>query len=235
VRLLAALFCAAAALVLATPAAAQDENELGSRVLKRHPASSNGEPERRATLIWHTFTRCMAEKRGASVRRLLEVENADALQQTMAVLSREVQCNIGGPDMITGYSLNAPLDVQRGMYAEALLARMRHPLGLPALARVAVYHSGWNAVSGRSATVDEMAVCVADTNPGGVEALLATDANSREELAVFGALSASFGPCLVANTQLNATRVGVRAALAEALYHRVMAPAEPAPAQAASK
>lgn len=225
------LACALVALFAASPAFAQDL-EIGSLVHKRRALASESQSRERATMIWHAYARCVSEKRGATVHRLLDSEDPNEVGQLIPALTREVQCNIAGPDPASGWSLNAPFALQRGMYAEALLGKMRHPLALEPLVRVNEYHSRWAAVSGRDAVVDEMAICVAATNPSGVEALLATETDSPKELTAFGTLAQSFGPCLAANVQLNANRVAIRAALAEALYHRATAPTGPAPASA---
>jgi hypothetical protein len=174
----------------------------------------------------------MADKRSTSVHRLLDATTEEEAAVASTVLAREVQCIIPGPDTSMGWTLNAPVAIERGMYAEAMIAKMHHPLGLAPLAREREYHSPWNAVSGRAAVVDEMATCVAATNPAQIEALLRTASDSREELTAFAAIAPSLGPCLAANVQMNANRVGIRAALAEALYHRATAPTEPAPASA---
>ena len=73
--------------------------------------------------------------------------------------------------------------------------------------------------------MDDMAVCVAATNPSGVRALLATAPASVNEASSMATLSPTLGRCLQANAKLVGNRQSVRAALAEALYHRYATPA----------
>jgi hypothetical protein len=223
------LICAALTGLAALPASAQ-ELETGSLVNRRAPKPVGEHSSQRSVLAWHNFSSCIARKRENSVRALLDATTQAEVDKLRPAFTREIEClgAQGGSDFAEGVMLSAPVDIQRGMFAEALLDKMPHPLNLPALPRVREYHSAWLAVSGRDISVEEMAVCVAATNPAGIEAVIATVAETSQELDAIRALLPSFGPCLVNNVHLTANRQSMRAALAEALYHRAIAPAEPA-------
>jgi len=106
------------------------------------------------------------------------------------------------------------------MLAEAALEKTSADEALQPLAPQPSYEREWFMLTGRDRVVDEMAVCVADQTPAGVRALLATKPEGPEELAAVQALSATLGPCLPTGATLKANRQSLRAALAEALYHR---------------
>ncbi|MES2443681.1 MAG: hypothetical protein V4574_12690 [Pseudomonadota bacterium] len=219
----------ACAMLAAVPASAQDL-ETGSLVNRRAERPAGKQSDARAVQAWHGFASCMVRKRGESVRRLFDATTQAEVDKLDAAFTRELEClnTQTGSHFAGGLMLIAPVDVQRGMFAEALLDKMPRPLGLAPLARVPQYSSVWTAVSGRDRSVEEMAVCVAAINPAGIEALIATQPESRDELAAVRAVTPSLGTCLVANVRLTANRQSLRAALAEALYHRAMAPKAPA-------
>lgn len=108
----------------------------------------------------------------------------------------------------------------RGMVAEALLNGAQRAGQLAPLPPMKVYAANWFLLSGRPRPVDEMAMCVAETDPAGIEALLATAPASRAQSRALSALTPSIGNCLARGYQLNTMPTGLRSALAEALYHR---------------
>lgn len=223
-RIRAAACAATAALcVFAAPALAQDA-PLGSRLAqpqKMHNASADS----RAVIVGHSFAACMVRKRESMARRFLDAATVVEATSASTALFREVGCtNFAGMSGIEdGASVASSTDIWRGFLAEELLKRMP-PFTLQPLPRVQDYHSVWLDVSGRHPVVEEMAVCVAATNPAGIVSLLATTPESGEELAAMRSLSPSFGPCLQVDAKLTANRQSMRAALAEAIYHRVTAP-----------
>jgi hypothetical protein len=149
-----------------------------------------------------------------------------------------VQCfgAVFSNDMVEERHVAIPQDILRGMLAEAALGRSRAQAEtLQALPLQKVYQRNWFAVTGRHVTVDEMGACIADTNPGGILTLARTVPTSKEENAAFGGLMDSLGKCLRAGTRLQAGRQALRAALAEALYQRLNAPAPTVAAAPASE
>ena len=108
----------------------------------------------------------------------------------------------------------------RGMVAETLLKRSTTVRKLATLPQVSSYTAGWFAFTGRPQAVDEMAMCVAATNPGGIITLLGTKPGSPGQRQALTGLTPSLGACLAKGYQLDTKPAGLRAALAEALYHR---------------
>lgn len=115
--------------------------------------------------------------------------------------------------------------LMRGMIAEAAIRGSSAAAGLqPLPLQQKRYVRPWFAATGRDPSVDEMSACIADTNPGGILALVATVPNSAEESWTIGDLSPSLKRCLAAGTRLHADRTALRAALADALYQRLRDP-----------
>jgi hypothetical protein len=99
-------------------------------------------------------------------------------------------------------------------------------MALPALPlRHGFYKRGWFGGSSRSAVVDEMGACVADTAPSGISTLLRTTPYTPEEKAAFASLTPVMARCLSAGAKLIGNKQSLRAAMADALYPRVMDPA----------
>jgi hypothetical protein len=123
----------------------------------------------------------------------------------------------------------------RGDLAEEFIKRSWHynASRLQPLPIQKVYSRAWFGFTGRNVSVDEMAACVADTNPAAVLALIDSEPFSNAEATAFGNLIPSLGPCLRAGTKLEGKKEPLRAALSEALYQRLANPAEsnPAPSQ----
>ena len=216
----------ATALIL--PAATQAEPRLGSRLIEREKAGYARE-DSGAVRAAHRFAACMYAKREASVRGLMTSLTPTDQERYGRSLSRLVECNssvtLSDGTIAEGARFTTSQDVMRGMYAEAILDTIKEDEVLQPLPSQPSYTRDWFAITGRDVVVDEMAVCVAEQNPAGIKALLATSAETPEELAAVRALTPSLGPCLPQNATLKANRQGLRAALAEALFHRATAPA----------
>lgn len=119
-----------------------------------------------------------------------------------------------------------PLHLMRGALAEEALRKLAGQAGaLPALPIQRQYMRPWFVATNRNRAVDEMAACVADTDPAGIVALLQTRPGGFDEGAAIAGLKPSLGRCLAANAKLEADARPVRAALADALYQRVQNPA----------
>lgn len=213
---------------IATTATAQ-EHEIGSRVTKP-PRTESVRPNSDSVIDTHLYAQCVVHRREAQAEQYLALTDPEAAKTGRENLGREIQCINGRDSSEFGYGqmFQIPTDLYRGMIAEALISARYEHAAIAALPLQRDYTSPWAAVSGRNAAVEEMGVCMAATNPDGIKAVLATHPESSEELAALRSLSPSMGPCLIANAKLTANRQSLRAALAEALYHRITTPSVPA-------
>jgi len=179
---------------------------------------------------------CLYNRRTDLARQTLLAPTREAEEAAYGKLMGNIQCfgMVFSNDMVEERHVNIPPDILRGMLAEAALARSHDgAAALQPLPLQLVYQRDWYAITGRNVSVDEMGACVADTNPGGVLALTRTRPTSAEENAAFGALMDNFGKCLRSGVKLQASRQALRAALSDALFQRLSAPA-PAPTAAAA-
>jgi hypothetical protein len=169
------------------------------------------------------WAQCVAHKRTSNVSAFLDGTDKSAVDKAEQALSRSLEClNFeGGALESEGQVLNMPTDIERGALAEAMLHNKPPTTNLSANSLKRAYSAPWTAFSARHLSVDEMAVCVADTNPAGIAKLLATRPYEAEEDRAVTDIAPSLGVCLAAGVKLSANRQGIRAALAEALYHRV--------------
>lgn len=179
------------------------------------------------TRAGHKLAQCLYSKRKADVLGALNAASADQAKRFSRTLRNGTACRdvTVTTREIEGGSIVAPEDVLRGMLAEAALGRIHAVSSLAPVTGATSYWRSWFVATGRHAAVDEMAVCTAEVNPGAVLGLLKTAPDSAEELATAQSLSATLGPCLPQGATLKANRQSLRAALAEALYHRAAAPA----------
>ena len=169
-----------------------------------------------------SYVTCAAGSRDAQMRALLDTK-AEEDYRAAALSVNDV-----GKCATSDAAVTAPLLAAfgsergkfRGMVAEALLKRSTTVGTLAALPKVSNYTAGWFAMTGRPQAVDEMAMCVAATNPAGIMALLNTKPGSSWQRQTLTALTPSLGACLAKGYQLDTKPAGLRAALAEALYHR---------------
>jgi len=212
-------------------AVAEDGPPLGSRLGQREQSAVNPRNDARAVRTGHAFARCIVMKRRSAAATFLNAASLEAQQATDRVLSRELGCNnLYTETGMDGRRVVFPSDIYRGMLAEALIAHDAQFEALPTLERQPGYTRVWFAFTGRPKVVDEMATCVAETGPAQVRTLLASTPESPEERMAMQAIGSFLGPCLRAGATLTSNRQSLRAALAEAYYHRLYAPAEPSAA-----
>ena len=179
---------------------------------------------------------CMVQKRIGMSRAYVMANSREEAAANSAPLFKSISCLsfIQTSHMSDTSVVHFPDDVLRGMLAEALLAEDgKNAASLPVLPVAKDYSRKWFAATSRNAVIDEMAVCMAETNPAGIVAMLRTEAYSKEERAAFGAITPNLATCLRVGAKLQANRQALRAALADALYQRVMRPAPVAPEPAA--
>lgn len=221
-------FFGSAALVALIGATAHAEPPIGSRLGERLE-KKEVEDQRDAAQAAHQLAGCVLAKRGTAGRDLLNARTEEEVVNLRARISGDYECFavLPGNDFVEGVAIAYPPDVMRGHLAEELLKRNRQAVAeLQPLPLQKVYSRSWFPFTGRHISLDEMAACVADTNPAAVMALMASEPFSRDENAAFGNLMPFMGPCLAAGTKLDAKREPLRAALAEALYQRVTNPSE---------
>lgn len=207
------------------PSHAQDDPPIGSRLGKRQDIVVQQDP-RAAAQAAHRFAGCVYVQRPAGVRAALDSLDPDESRRLLDKVEGKGGTCINlmiGTDAAYGQKMSLPPELYRGLLAEAALRQDLKSVALEAVTRQPSYQRGWFAVTGRPLAVDEMGACVADVNPAGVRALLATTAETPEEKRAVSELAASLGPCLTVGAKLSANRQSLRAALAEALYHRAVA------------
>lgn len=221
----------AAALCLSSAAIA--DPPIGSRLGDR-TARNEEKRVQVAALGAQEMARCLVNKSGRTVRAYLSALDPTESQRLSHQMDGEHECfNMAeGNDLVEGRVVSYPHDIYRGMLSEwAIKANLPTFRALPVLPRQLTYSRPWFAVSGRDASVDEMATCVSETAPAETIALLQTTAYSKEEGAAFGVLAPSLGACLRTGVRLTGNRQSLRAALADALYQRAINPAPPSAAK----
>jgi hypothetical protein len=209
-----------------TQAFAGDEPPIGSRLGNRSDTAIQHDPKS-SVQAGHQVSGCTFLKRPTAVRAALDSVDAAEAKRLFAKTRVEGTCInlLLANDYADSQRIYLPDEIYRGMLAEAALRLEFKSLQFSPLQRQPRYERAWFAVTGRPIAVDEMAACVADTYPAGVRALLATIAETPDERRAISDLSSWLGPCLTVGATLNANRQSLRAALAEALYHRAVAEA----------
>ena len=210
-------------------ASAVAEPPIGSRLGERLEKSRGREgPD--AVQTAHQMAGCVLAKRGTAGRDFLAARSEDTLE----IFGKRVRGDfpdcmavLPGNDYVEEVWLNIPPDILRGDIAEEYLKRDRSSVArLQPLPIQHKYSRTWFGFTGRNKSVDEMAACVADTNPAAIMAIIDTQPFSGAEGAAFKNIIPSLGVCLVAGTTLDGKPEPLRAALAEALYQRVTNPGE---------
>ena len=197
----------------------------GAAAISPQPASAKWDrrdvPQRVAS--------CLYERYPDRAQRLLHSTSAGAAENAYVSLLDEPLCMqkvIGDHEYSADETLGS-IHLMRGLIAEqAIRASKAQAEALPALPLERKgYARPWSAASGRNPAVNEMAACVADTNPAGVLALLATGPSTSEESSAMRRLDGSIKACLSADLKLAVNTIMVRAALADGLYQRMINPA----------
>jgi hypothetical protein len=175
------------------------------------------------------YAACLAQTRPGEVRQLLGARTADEADRPYRGLANDDRCTtrVFANAQFTPEEAGVALDMLRGRLAEQeLLARSADVAALqPLPLQQKRYIRPWFVATGRNPAVDEMAACMADTDPAGIAALVRTEAGSGDENSAIAALSPSLTKCLSAGTRLDASRQALRAALADGLYQRLSNPA----------
>ena len=178
---------------------------------------------------------CLYDHGEKVARAALLASSKERADKAMEQLSGRLACSrvTVANELVEARIATFTNEVLRGMLAErALVKAWPQIAALPTLPLEKIYVRPWFAVTGRHLSVDEMGACIADVNPAGIAALIRTVPTTAGEGSAFAALTPDMGRCLRAGTKLQANRQSLRAALAEALFQRINAPAA-APAEAA--
>jgi hypothetical protein len=174
------------------------------------------------------LAKCLYDQQTKMARALLLSRDPGRARTIASKLMGDLRCANSqfANDLVVERRAEYPPDILRGMLAEAALDHSRSEVkALQPLPLQPTYQRDWFAVTGRDVSVDEMATCVADTNPAAIAALLAAGPLSDGEGGAFAGLSDSLGKCLRIGAKLTAGRQALREALADALFQRVNAPA----------
>jgi len=175
------------------------------------------------------YATCLVESHPDQVRALLQATSADAADRPYRSLADDDRCfsRVFGNQQFSPADASVSMDMLRGRLAEQEL--LRESAQVAALQALPLqqkrYIRPWFAATGRHPAVDEMAACMADTDPAGIMAIVRTTPGFADENAALAALSPALTKCLSAGTRLDASRQALRAALADALYQRLSNPA----------
>jgi hypothetical protein len=217
------IFALVGSALASSAASANDDVAIGSRLKRAKQPITNGqkgEAEQRSDT--YRFLECGVNRQELAMRRILDVSEEKDYRRTLDNMSSLRGCRDEGRFSESAVEISFSFDTAtaRGMIAEAVLKKNRKLNGHTALGLLRAYPREWYGRTTRPLAIDEMAVCVAETNPNGIADLLGTTHGSPEEGVAMRALSPSLGLCLVAGTKLAANRLSLRSAFAEALYHR---------------
>ena len=181
-----------------------------------------------AANVAQRYATCVAQSHPAQARELLQASSSADLARPYRSLVDDDRClsQAFGGQAFSASDEAFSTPTLRGNLAEQLL--LSQSAAIAALKPLPLeqkrYTRPWFAATGRHPAVDEMAVCMAATNPAGIAALMKTSPGSWEEGAAFDALSPALTKCLSAGTKIEVNRQAIRAALADALYQRVTNP-----------
>lgn len=213
------------AIGLALIGAAYGDPAIGSRLnpgMRRQYNADMGNPQE----TMFRFTECTVTLNEGRMRTYLDTRSRAEMEKASQAFNqsdRASRCNTGavvGGDAAL-ISFGSDLGTLRGMTAEAFLRKYKARANLAALAAQRTYPREWHALTGRPVQIDQMATCVADVNPAGIMKITKTGFGSKQETKAIDALAPTIGQCLAAGYKMTTNQLGLRTALAEALYHRV--------------
>ncbi|MFM5916780.1 MAG: hypothetical protein ACKOOL_04505 [Novosphingobium sp.] len=194
----------------------------GSRLDPDQRAISNADTSK-ADATMYRFIECAVTRHNKRVRGILDARSEEAYAQAQGGLDDVQRCNFDAYVGEEAATINFTADraTTRGFVAEAYLKRDRKTVAaLVPLPIQRDYPRDWYVMTNRAQAIDEMAVCVADINPQGISILLGSDIGSGDQKTAIAALMPAVGQCLSKTVRLKTNALGLRTALAEALYHR---------------
>ena len=168
------------------------------------------------------YVACAVKRDEAVMQTMLDAWDEGAYRAAAQTFSEDARCMVSDEvaTKVAVSTFNQDRGKLRGMVAEALVKRSNSARRLAPMPKAATYSAPWFRMTSRVTAVDEMAVCVAAIDPAGVLKLIATQPSSAAQKQAFGALTPALGTCLAKGYQLDTKPPALRAALAEALYHR---------------
>lgn len=212
-----------AVLLLGSQATNPDEGaRTGSRLDPQTRAIGNADTSK-SDLTMYRFIECAVARRGGRVRQLVDTRSEAEFQSAYRALDDVQRCSLDAyvAENASTVMFTADRGTIRGYVAEIYLKQDKPRLAMLAPQTLQnVYLRDWYPMTGRAQAVDEMAVCVGDINPQGIVALIGTEIGSKDQKAAIKALLPAVGLCLSKAVRLTTNSLGLRTALAEALYHR---------------
>ncbi|MFM5916778.1 MAG: hypothetical protein ACKOOL_04495 [Novosphingobium sp.] len=172
--------------------------------------------------VLRTYIACAAKRGEVQMQQLLDARAEAEYRKAAQAFTEDPRCMVSDDVTTTVVvsTFNQDRGKFRGMVAESLVNRSKTAARLGPVAKAPAYSASWFGFTSRVQAVDEMAMCVAMIDPAGIRGLLATRPNSAGQKQAFAALTPSLGTCLAKGYQLDTKPPALRAALAEALYHR---------------
>lgn len=213
-------------LALALMASAPAEARTGSRLDPNSRRIANPDLSD-ADASMYRFVECTVNLNEGRMRKFLDSRDSNEVAEAALAFDahdRRTRCNVNAyvPEGVNQVNFATDRPSMRGMVAEAFVRKNPAAVaGLAPLAPQTSYGREWQPMTGRPAFIDEMATCAADINPAGVVAVTKTEYGSKKQKKALAALGPTLGICLQAGVKLNTNPLGLRTALAEALYHRV--------------
>jgi hypothetical protein len=205
----------------ADPAA--DGTRTGSRLDPATRAITNADTSQ-ANATMYRFMECAVARRESRVRVLIDSRSEAEFQSAYRALDDVQRCNVDAyvDNTASTIAFTADRGTTRGFLSEIFLKKKTDAfVALTPLPIQQVYARDWYSMTGRARAVDEMATCVADVDPAAIAALLHTGIGGSDQKTAIAALMPSVGQCLSKTVRLKTNPLGLRTALAEALYHRV--------------
>lgn len=205
-----------------TPIHAQTDTDLGTRIpSKRSHSTSKREDIDKARIEAQHYATCIVKKRGNAARTYLNATDPAQIENLGRNMNYKDCYSRFSSELAATVSLQIPDGIYRGMLAEELLGLDRRTIAALEPEKLQnLYVNPFSDVSGRDPEVDNMAMCYAEVHPQELATLLGATAGTDEETKAFGTIASQLEPCLRRGFKLTANRQTLRAALAEALYHR---------------
>ena len=192
------------------------------------PSTLIASPAAAATDTAERYAACLAEMHSVQARELLQAPTAAAsdLPYRSLIDANDCATRVFGDQPFSAADEAFSTPTLRGNLAEQLLLKQAAQVAAlqPLPLQQKRYIRAWFAATGRHPAVDEMAACMADTDPAEIAGLINTRSGSGEEAAAFDGMGAALAKCLSSGTRVDVSRQAIRAALADALYQRLNNP-----------
>lgn len=205
---------ASAALCCAASASTYREPALGS-LLPPPPA-----PLAQSYEVTRGMAACVMKNDEPHALVFIDAVGSSAITAAIKPLNAAMSSCLGSG----GLTLKAKPHGLQAFFAEAALRQTTLPV-LPIIPKQETYSIKWLSSDLAQASLEEMAICLADTHPHEVEIFISSDPSSSSEKVALDDLTSFLKPCVPPSAKLTTDRMGLRLALSAALYHRVFDPA----------